>query len=541
MTKWFESIDTALPTLASEIMHEGDEVGSRLGERTMELLHEQIVLKMPWKREVLVKGRNANIVAQIAETMWVLAGRNDVEFLGHYLARAKNFSDDGKTWRGGYGPRLRGWEDLSTSDDTHIDQIRHVLDLLNEDRTSRRAVAAIYDPEIDTAPGKDIPCNDFLSFIGRKGRLDMSVFVRSNDLVWGWSGINAFEWSALQEIMAGILGLEVGHLVFNTTSLHIYDRHWPKADRMTQNPLARGFEDSPRFDGSVVRSEDSANTHPIERLDQLIAQWFRLEERIRTTAGAGVRKSEVDNFPEPLMRSWLRVIAWYWSGRDWNLEPLEGTRLWAATQEVPQFVKEHVEAQKIKAVDGGKDWGPHEGVDLLPVPSAPVHVDPFIEYVDNLHREKSAAYGDSWKKRGEQMSILANIARKVDRLGNGTETADETQADTAVDLLVYLVKYRLWLSETNPELSLPMLNAGDENDNVRAMLEWLSGVARKEVTPKELKRSLEFLHDRFAHLEEVVTTDPHRQRDDRRAGVLTSLLLSAYLVARRRWEIAQHG
>src|SRR5690606_33318054 len=68
----------------------------------------------------------------------------------------------------------------------------------------------------------------------------------------------------------------------------------------------------------------------------------------------------------------------------------------------------------------------------------------FLAYVNKLHAEKHAAYGDSWKRRGEYM-ILANIARKVDRLEGGAETADETQTDTAIDLLVYLAKYRCWI------------------------------------------------------------------------------------------------
>lgn len=70
---------------------------------------------------------------------------------------------------------------------------------------------------------------------------------------------------------------------------------------------------------------------------------------------------------------------------------------------------------------------------------------PFAAYVINLHDSKSAAYGDSWCRRGEQMSIIPNIARKVDRLESQGETDDETQLDTAIDLLVYTAKYQAWL------------------------------------------------------------------------------------------------
>jgi hypothetical protein len=61
----------------------------------------------------------------------------------------------------------------------------------------------------------------------------------------------------------------------------------------------------------------------------------------------------------------------------------------------------------------------------------------FREAVTWLHRAKDAAYRDAWKRRGEVISILANIARKVDRLEYGLNgapaTPDESWADTAAD------------------------------------------------------------------------------------------------------------
>jgi hypothetical protein len=74
-----------------------------------------------------------------------------------------------------------------------------------------------------------------------------------------------------------------------------------------------------------------------------------------------------------------------------------------------------------------------------------------------LHRSKDAAYGDSWKRRGEQISIMANIARKVDRLGvlaatGEAATTDENAIDTAVDLLVYAMKYQTYLADLDPDV-----------------------------------------------------------------------------------------
>lgn len=71
--------------------------------------------------------------------------------------------------------------------------------------------------------------------------------------------------------------------------------------------------------------------------------------------------------------------------------------------------------------------------------------------VRRLHAEKDAAYGPSWKRRGEIISVLANIARKVDRLeqvaAGASITRDENVLDTATDLLVYALKYQTFLAD----------------------------------------------------------------------------------------------
>lgn len=81
----------------------------------------------------------------------------------------------------------------------------------------------------------------------------------------------------------------------------------------------------------------------------------------------------------------------------------------------------------------------------------------FKDAVRQLHRVKDAAYGDAWKKRGEVMSIMANIARKVDRLesvtGGAPTTTDEALLDTAVDLLVYSLKYQTYLADRDPAVA----------------------------------------------------------------------------------------
>lgn len=487
----FTDINQAAPMLLQRLREDGNHIESRAGSTT-ELTHVGITLTQPWKRELLLPTRRHSIAAQIAETVWVLSGRDDVRWLERYLPRAKDFSDNGLTWRGAYGPRLRRWEGR--------DQLQHIFQMLKANPFDRRAVAAIYDPSTDMEPGKDIPCNDFLNFSIRDSKLDLHVFVRSNDVWWGLSGINAFEWSALLEIMAGLLGVEIGSLHFSTTSLHLYEQHWSKADKVimesSTKPSLRHELDE-RFD---VGEYDGG----WPRVDGLLEKWLDIEDAIRDGRRDDARM--IEEFPEPMLRSWLRVIHWYWNGHSEVTTPLMGTRL-------------------------------HESMRLSVQPSPhqtlPVQVvgTPLSDKINELHVEKDAAYGDSWRKRGEQVGILANIARKVDRLAIGGATSDESMLDTATDLTVYLAKYRWWLADEallEAPLELPL-----DTPHTVAVHELLKAVeeSNKSTLNARVADIVPIIVEEFDLLQSKV-----EKFDDSRVVDVNNLLELAFLLTRAIYE-----
>jgi hypothetical protein len=83
-----------------------------------------------------------------------------------------------------------------------------------------------------------------------------------------------------------------------------------------------------------------------------------------------------------------------------------------------------------------------------------------------LHKEKDAAYRNAWKRRGETISIIANIARKVDRLEYAVDGApsvqDESLLDTVIDLLVYAIKYQTFLADQDEAVASALFGATEE-------------------------------------------------------------------------------
>lgn len=184
----------------------------------------------PRQNLVQVRERQLNPWVTLAEFPWLLTGRNDLAWLKTYLPRAGDFSDDGSTWRAGYGPRMRRWFAPDRPKD-QADQLQYVLDELRQPPVSRRAVMSLWDPRTDHAPGsRDYPCTDLLVFQIRNGdTLDLSVTMRSNDLWWGWSAVNIFNWTTLLRAVAEWKGYRVGNYYHWSDNLHLYERSFAAA------------------------------------------------------------------------------------------------------------------------------------------------------------------------------------------------------------------------------------------------------------------------------------------------------------------------
>ena len=63
----------------------------------------------PQERVMFWPERDANPFFHFMEGLWMLAGRNDLEFVKQYNKGMARYSDDGETLHGAYGWRWRNW------------------------------------------------------------------------------------------------------------------------------------------------------------------------------------------------------------------------------------------------------------------------------------------------------------------------------------------------------------------------------------------------------------------------------------------------
>ena len=175
----------------------------------------------PMRNVLFDAKRDANPFFHYLEAMWILAGRNDVKTLGLILPKMADYSDDGETFHGAYGHRLRHWPDLG---DNEMDQLEASIQILRNAPTSRQVVMGIWNPALDLgAQTKDMPCNDLIMLKVRNGALNVTVCNRSNDAIWGCYGANAVQFSMLTMYIAARLGVKVGVYMQVSDSFHVYE------------------------------------------------------------------------------------------------------------------------------------------------------------------------------------------------------------------------------------------------------------------------------------------------------------------------------
>lgn len=264
---------------------------SRCGD-TAEVLHAALSLSDPRQRWIASRSPAMNPAFALAEVVWIVCGRNDSAFLNYFNPKLPDYAGKGTTYHGAYGFRLR--------EHFGYDQLERAYRALSANEISRQIVLQIWDGEADL-PGDDgkpqspdIPCNLTSLLKLRGNRLEWTQIMRSNDLILGVPH-NVVQFTSLQEVMAGWLGVEVGGYHHFADSLHLYDDHAPVTKRINPQELSRN---------------DDSIALPKEESDQAFSRLARLCDELSspdTDVGGALNAFRAANLTTAF-RNWASVL-----------------------------------------------------------------------------------------------------------------------------------------------------------------------------------------------------------------------------------------
>lgn len=168
----------------------------------------------PYEKVITTPKRKFNQEYAEYEWNWYLTGNRD----------ASEISERAKIWKDMMVP---GTTEVNSNYGyfwNYNGQLDKAIELLKQ-KDNRRAIVVHYDlNELDRYQ-YDTPCNDVLNFYVGDGKLQLTVFARSIDLVYGFCN-DQYTFAKLMEMVAAKLNLEVGRMHWFVTNLHIYPRHY---------------------------------------------------------------------------------------------------------------------------------------------------------------------------------------------------------------------------------------------------------------------------------------------------------------------------
>ena len=210
MKTHFENANEAYEYFHDQILQRGISF-----DNTKALFNVGFYLENPSLRQITNPERKWSFDYAEAEWQWYLSGDRDIEKLGEIYGKVpeiwKRMADEDGLVNSNYG-----WQWMRE------DQLAKVINILRDEKDTRQAAISIYDGKEMHMYEHDTPCTYAVQFTIIDGLLCMSVYMRSNDLWYGFCN-DQYQFSLLQELVASMLGIEIGWYYHHAHNMHLYN------------------------------------------------------------------------------------------------------------------------------------------------------------------------------------------------------------------------------------------------------------------------------------------------------------------------------
>jgi thymidylate synthase len=159
------------------------------------------------------------------ELLWFLRGETNVRWLQERGCSIWNEWADAAGELGPvYGKQWRSW---AAPDGRSIDQIAKLVEGLKTNPNSRRHIVSAWNPA-DVDDMALPPCHCLFQFFVADGKLSCQLYQRSADVFLGVP-FNIASYALLTQMLAAVVGLEVGEFVHTFGDAHLYLNHIEQA------------------------------------------------------------------------------------------------------------------------------------------------------------------------------------------------------------------------------------------------------------------------------------------------------------------------
>lgn len=247
--------------LLRRILDEGVVKSDRTGTGTKSVFGHQMRFDLS-QGFPLVTTKKLHLKSIIYELLWFLRGDTNVKYLQENgVSIWDEWADEQGDLGHIYGYQWRSWPDYQGG---HIDQIREVVDQIQQNPDSRRLIVSAWNVA-DLRTMNLPPCHLLFQFYVADGRLSLQLYQRSADTFLGVP-FNIASYALLLTMVAQVCGLQPGEFVHTTGDTHLYLNHLDQArlqltreprplPRLVVNPDVKNLFDF-RFEDFAIENYD---------------------------------------------------------------------------------------------------------------------------------------------------------------------------------------------------------------------------------------------------------------------------------------------
>ena len=199
---------------------------------TKAMFNQGFIIEKPWERMIDNEKREFNMEYAEAEWQWYLSGDRSIIKLGDIYGKIPQIWQRMANPEGEVNSNY-GWQWERKY------QLDKVVAQLKANPDTRQAAISIYDGKEIKDYKYDTPCTYAVQFTIVKGKLNMCVTMRSNDLWFGFCN-DQYQFSKLQELVSERTGYDVGTYYHFAHNLHIYNDKLPEQNTLTSRARKYG-------------------------------------------------------------------------------------------------------------------------------------------------------------------------------------------------------------------------------------------------------------------------------------------------------------
>ena len=228
--------------LVKYVLEHGNEKSDRTGTGTKSVFGYQMRFDLS-EGFPMVTTKKLHLKSIIYELLWFLKGDTNIKYLNENGVRIWNeWADENGDLGPVYGHQWRNWN----SDG--IDQIKNVIETLQNNPDSRRMMVAAWNPSVLPDNSKSFsenvtagnaalpPCHAFFQFYVNDGKLSCQLYQRSADIFLGVP-FNIASYALFTMMIAQVCDLQPGEFIHTFGDAHIYSNHYEQLElQLSRDP-----------------------------------------------------------------------------------------------------------------------------------------------------------------------------------------------------------------------------------------------------------------------------------------------------------------